>query len=124
MSVDFRIVARSEAAAVAGDPGHYRPASVLCSLGDLLDFFAAKEARVDAYRSHYSIATSGGNDGAEVRITREAGGGITQISFNVYGEHFDRTLIGECAARFGGIVFDHQSSEMLTADAFLRRRCR
>jgi hypothetical protein len=123
MSVDYRIIAPSEAPAVSADPANRQPTAVLCPLRDLLDWIAARGAAVYSYEGHYSVVTAGG-DGAKLCIKSEAaGGGVTQVSFYVYRENFDTPLIGDCAARFGGIVFDHQSSEMLTPDEFLRR-CR
>jgi hypothetical protein len=123
MSVDFRIIAPSEASGVLADPAYHQATTVLCSLRDLLDWFGARGAVVHKYPSHYSVGTASG-DGAEVHIKGGAGSGdVTQVTFCVYGENFDTPLIADCAARFGGIVFDHQSSEMLAPDEFLRR-CR
>jgi hypothetical protein len=123
MSVDYRIIAPSEATAVFDDPSNHHPTTILCDLSELLAWIAARGAAVHPRNTCYSVVTNAAGDGAEMCVDSEGDDAITQITFYVYGDGFDYPLIGDCAARFGGIVFDRQTSEVLTPDAYLRR-CR
>ncbi|HEX4796829.1 MAG TPA: hypothetical protein VH370_23760 [Humisphaera sp.] len=134
--MDYRIIAPSEAPAALGNPDH-EPTEPLGSLAEVRDWLAHRVASFtpDADGICYRIAT--GNGGGPVHLwTSEAyrqwrdkyiprdDYAVTTISFMMYGD-FDPTLIGDCAARFHGTIFDHQSSEMLSPEEFLGRiRCR
>lgn len=135
MSVDFRIIALSEAPAVLNNPRH-QPTEPLGSLGEVRDWLARRVASLtpDADGVTYRIAIGNGFGPVHLR-TAEAHGrprdeyvphddhAVTTISFMMYGD-FDGAVIGECAARFHDTIFDHQSSEIVSPQEFLARLSR
>ena len=133
MSVDFRIIAPSEAAAVFDDPAYYEPTEPLGSLGEVRDWLSRRVASIHPNTDGVTYHIDIGNGSGQVSVrTAEAHGrprdqcvprddhAVTTIFFMMYGD-FDRAMIGECAARFHGTIFDHQSSEMLSPEEFLVR---
>ena len=132
MSIDYRIIAPSEAADVLADPDH-EPRAPLGSLGDVRHWLTQRVANMTPDHDRVSCHIGTGRGSAWVHFwTVEAyksrrdnyvprdDYAVTTISFMAYGD-FDFTVIGECAARFGGTIFDHQTSEMLAPEEFLHR---
>ena len=135
MSVDNRIIATSEAKAVLANPDH-EPRTPLGSLGDVRRWLAQRVLNMTPDGAHMCYQIGTGQGGGPVYLHTLEGAGrddiyrdnyvarddhaVTQIGFYMYHD-FDFTVIGDCAARFGGTIFDHQSSVLLSPEEFLSR---
>jgi hypothetical protein len=154
VSWDYRIIAPSEAAGLAADPGYYVPRTPLGPYRAICDWITSRAGEWHQ-RDVDSFTVMIGEDGyvllhlITVRQRTMLSGAYQQrkqigdqsydfvrrfmssyvpaddegvVEINVEGRGTgDITLVAQCAAWLNATVFDCQTSEMLTAEQWMRR---
>ncbi len=135
MSVDCTIISPSEAGALLTNPDH-ESRTPLGTLGDVRRWLAQRVLNITPDGAHmlYNIAAGQGSGPVYLHTLESAGRedifgdnyvarddhAVTRMGFYMYRD-FDFTVVGDCAARFRGTIFDHQTSELLSPEEFLSR---